>query len=220
MSWFDFWKHKEPEKPVVYPDELEFYASKLQPSTESPTWIVFDTETTGLDPSKDKILSIGAVKIKGDSILVDESLDIIVNQSMDDTSAVSIHEITPGKLQSGVSEKEAVLSWLHFIENGILVAHHLNFDQTMINEAMKRIWDVEMSNKGVDTAHITKKADDYFRDPSMIPGKHYGLDYLCKHFHVPVEDRHTALGDAYTTALLFLKLKSKLRHEDLMKLVK
>lgn len=220
MSWFDFWKHKKLEKPVVYPDELEFYASNLQSSKEPPTWIVFDTETTGLDPSKDKILSIGAVKIKGESILVDESLDIIVNQSMDDTSAVSIHEITPGKLQSGVSEKEAVLSWLHFIENGILVAHHLNFDQTMINEAMKRIWNVEMSNKGVDTAHIVKKADDYFRDASMIPGKHYGLDYLCKHFHVPVEDRHTALGDAYTTALLFLKLKSKLRHEDLMKLVK
>jgi len=80
------------------------------------------------------------------------------------------------------------------------------FDIEMINAALKRMGLPKLKNKTIDTGILYKK----------LEGKkdsHFNLDVLCEEFNIPKHDRHTAAGDAFITALLFLKIISKLKKE-------
>ena len=86
------------------------------------------------------------------------------------------------------------------------MAHHTAFDIEMINSALKRLNLPKLKNKTIDTGILYKK----------LEGKkesHISLDVLCTEFNIPKHDRHTASGDAFMTALLFLKIVSKLKQE-------
>jgi len=103
-------------------------------------------------------------------------------------------------------EQEAIEQFIEFIGNAVLVAHHAAFDIEMINVGLKRMNLPKLKNKSIDTGILYKK----------LEGKkdnHYNLDVLCETFNIPKHDRHTASGDAFITALLFLKIISKLKKE-------
>ena len=93
---------------------------------------------------------------------------------------------------------------MKYIENAVLVAHHAAFDVAMINAALSRLDLPKLKNRVLDTGHLFQKTKI---DTSKT---HFGLDELSNLFKIPLHDRHTASGDAYITALLFLKLISKL----------
>jgi DNA polymerase-3 subunit epsilon len=103
-----------------------------------------------------------------------------------------------------MSEEEALSAFLNYIENAVLVAHHAAFDLSMINGALKRMNLPRLKNKIVDTGHL------YTQFKRNAHTKHFSLDDLSKEMNIPQHDRHTASGDAYITALLFLKLIAKM----------
>lgn len=195
MNWFK--SHKD--YPEFYKNYKESFKQKQQDLSET-RFVVFDTETTGLNIKTDRILSIGTIAIKAFQIDVSDQFECYVKQDKFNADTVEIH----GLLKEGhihkVEEKEAIKLFLNHIENAVLVAHHIAFDLAMINEALKRLDLPKLKNKVIDTGLLYKKTK-YIKDH-----KHYSLDELCEAFKIKMHDRHTASGDAFLTAVLFLKL--------------
>lgn len=200
MNWFK--QHHD------YPEFYETYKASFKQkhnNLNTTRFVVFDTETTGLNIKTDRILSIGTIAVKGFQIDVSDHLECYLNQSVFNTKTVEIH----GLLKQGsivkIEETEAVKAFLNHIENAILVAHHAAFDIAMINQALKRMNLPKLKNKVIDTGQLYKKTK-YAKEE-----KSHSLDELCNMFKITMHDRHTASGDAYLTSLLFLKLSTLLR---------
>ena len=201
-----------PDHPKFWSQYLSGFDGTLGKRTpiEEVCFVVFDTETTGLDPRKDRILSIGAVKVLNWQIDVSQRLDCYVQQSYKPIGeTIAVHGILPGvNLNREMDEVEAVQHFVAYCRNSILVGHHVAFDIAMINQALRSMIGQKLVNKRLDTAALASRVlekKDYEQ-----PGT-YGLDTLCKIYDIPMSDRHTAAGDAFITAVLLLKLLARLK---------
>ncbi|MAZ25952.1 MAG: DNA polymerase III subunit epsilon [Cytophagaceae bacterium] len=203
-----FFGAKQKEIPPFY----EAYAQSFntaQPSLESMPFIAFDTETTGLDVKNDRILCIGAVAIMGNTIYTDEALEVYVEQDVYSSKSAEIHGILKKGKQKRITEEQAVKKFLDFIGNSVLVGHHVGYDVAMINNALKRLGAPRLKNKLLDTGLLYKNS---IHEVNLLnKDKVYSLDELCDEMKISMEDRHTAAGDAYITALAFLKICSRMR---------
>ncbi|TDB61817.1 3'-5' exonuclease [Arundinibacter roseus] len=195
-----------------YPDFYQQYAEQdfsknLRLPFEEITCTVFDTETTGLDAGKDKILSIGAIQLKGNELFVGKSLSILVRQKQDFKIA-AIHGIIRNE-EDGMEQSEAIRQFLEFIGTSVLIGHHVDFDIAMINAALKGMQAGPLKNQKIDTAHLAARLNS---SPDALPqAGQFSLDVLCKQYGLVTKARHTADGDAYLTAILFLHLRHRLR---------
>ena len=168
-------------------------------------FVVFDTETTGLDVSKDRILSIGAIAVKNAKIDVGDSLELYLQQELFKADTVPIHGLLKEGNSVKISEEEAIVSFLDYIKDSILVAHHVGFDVGMVNAVLTRMGMPKLKNKVLDTGVLYKKTE--FCENKE---KRYSLDHLCNQFNLKKHDRHTASGDSFLTALVFMKIISHL----------
>lgn len=169
-------------------------------------FVVFDTETTGLDPTSDSVLSIGAVAVKGGVIDVKDSFECVVHQAHVSRDSISVHGLTPGRVQAGLPEKEAIQKFIHFIQGSVLVAHHAGFDRAVINNSIRKHFHAKLLNKTLDTANFSIRLEKFGHDPESIRREEYSLDALCRRYQITTHDRHTAPGDSFITAQLFQKL--------------
>ncbi|QDO94763.1 3'-5' exonuclease [Formosa sediminum] len=170
------------------------------------TYVVLDTETTGFNYDKDKILCIGAVKIIDGSIDISTAFEIYIKQDYFDEDSVKIHGIIKNERIETVSEEEAVVMFLEYIEDAILVAHHAFYDITMINKALQRLELPKLKNSVVDTMFIYKATRT--NSTTIDAKKKYTLDELAENYDIDLSDRHNAAGDALITALAFIKAVS------------
>lgn len=194
MSWLDVFKSKD------YP---EFWQSYLQnfKNTSPSEYVAFDCETTGLDPKTDRILSIGAVRFTKERIFVNACKEWFVQQHQNNAESIKIHGILPSSSEEALfTEEEAVKQFLGYIRNSTLVGHHINFDVTMVNFALKRLGAGKLKNSTRDTNTLYKKKGHFAHE------QNFSLDKLCDVFQIKSSNRHTALGDAYITARVFQKL--------------
>ncbi len=101
-------------------------------------YICLDCETTGLNPKKDEILSIGAVIIKENKVLMRKTLNIFVKPSKNVTEeSIKIHHIRPIDLENAVEPKEAIMELLDFMGNRPIVGYYIKFDVAMISKYTK-----------------------------------------------------------------------------------
>lgn len=102
-------------------------------------YVCLDCETTGLNPRKDEILSIAAVHIKKNKIMMRKTLNIFVKPSKKITEeSIKIHQIRPVDLQNGKDPNEAILELLEFIGNRPIVGYYIKFDIAMISKYTKK----------------------------------------------------------------------------------
>ncbi|HEY9169017.1 MAG TPA: 3'-5' exonuclease [Lutibacter sp.] len=201
ISWFKYKNY-----PIFWKQYSKKFKQKQPKSIENNRFIVFDTETTGLDILNDRILSIGAIGVANHTIDVADSFEIYLKQDKFKAETVQIHGILKEGKLTKLSEAESMENFINYIGNAVLVAHHAAFDIEMINAALKRLELPKLKNKIIDTGILYKKLADK-------KDSHFNLDVLCKEFNIPKHDRHTAAGDAFITALLFLKIVSTLKKE-------
>jgi DNA polymerase-3 subunit epsilon len=167
-------------------------------------FVVFDCETTGLDYRTDRILSIGAVAIENNQIIVSDFMEVFLLQDVFNAESVPIHGILKEGKEEKIVEAEAIIRFLEFIKDATLVGHHVDFDIEMINQDLARLEVGKLKNQAMDT-------DVMYQKLKYLPQEqHSSLDELCDIYKIRKSDRHTASGDAFITALLFLKLKKKL----------
>jgi DNA polymerase-3 subunit epsilon len=180
-------------------------------SIDSTRFVVLDTETTGFDYTNDRILCIGALVLQNGVIPINESLEIFIQQEHYDQASAKIHGILKECVIERPTELQALQEFLTFLGDSIIIAHHTVFDITMINKALERNSLPELKNKTLDTAVLYKKT---LLISNLLERKEaYSLDELADKFDISKKDRHTAMGDAYITAIAFLKILKKLREK-------
>ncbi|MNQ37309.1 DNA polymerase III PolC-type [compost metagenome] len=183
----------------------------LSQDIETVRFVVLDTETTGFDYINDRILCIGALVLQNNTINIQDSFEIFIEQEHYDKSTAKIHGILKEWIVSRPSELEALQQFLVFLGDSIIIAHHTYFDITMINNALERNGLPKLKNKTLDTAVLYKKT--LIKSYLLERKDTYTLDELADKFDISKKDRHTAIGDAYITAIAFLKILSKLKEE-------
>lgn len=166
-----------------YPEFWKDYVSKFD--EKSNRYIAVSVETTGTDSRKDTVISFGAVGIVNDTILISDSLEISINHIENKSEGVLMEQ------------------FINYIGNAILVGHRIHFDIDIINEALDKLHCSRLKNEALDIEIMYKKLHE-------INDKSYSLVELMSHYKIPKTDRVSSGDDAFSIALLFLKLKSRL----------
>jgi DNA polymerase-3 subunit epsilon len=176
-------------------------------------FVVLDTETTGFDLCNDRILSIALFEVNGGIIDMAKSRKWLVCQpETAPTSATAIHGILPSESRcKGIAEKEVLEQLLPLLSGAILVGHHIHFDAGMLNKALKRHLKIKLRNHLVDTAHLAMQELIPFHRTGYANQRPPSLDEICAHLDLPVIARHTAEGDAFVTAEIFMMLCGRIR---------
>lgn len=168
-------------------------------------FVVLDTETTGLDPRRDRLITIGAVAVEANELLLADCFEMLLQLAYN-SSSVTMHGITREEAQQGAAEPEAIEQFLPYLRDSVIVGHHIRHDVETLNAAYERHFGITLQNRFLDTMDLTLhlQKDGAFANRPAIQG--FSLDALCEFFAVAPHDRHTAGGDAFITALIFLRL--------------
>ena len=168
-------------------------------------YVVFDIETTGLSPTNNRIIEIGAVRIK-DGRIQDTFSEFVNPEVPIPYTITKLTSITDAMVQNAPTIEVILPKFLEYIGDASVVAHNATFDTGFIRENAKRLGLV-FDSTIVDTmtlAHI------------LLPelGK-YTLDRLCKQFGVVNEHHHRACDDAAATAEIFVKMIKMIKEKGI-----
>jgi DNA polymerase-3 subunit epsilon len=215
---FNLLKKKSDNLPEFWYEYEAKFQKKLPEKIEDTRFVVFDTETTGFNIKKDRMLSIGAIAINNKSIDIADGFEEYISQETFNPKTVKIHGIIQNERIDCLSEEKAVKAFLEYIGNSVLVAHHASFDIGMFNEALARMGLPKLKNKTLDTVNL-------YRGTRIISNlinreKNYSLDEIAETYNIDIKDRHTAAGDAFITAIAFLTILGKLNSDRKLKLKK
>ena len=168
-------------------------------------FVALDSETTGLDPRKDRLVTIGAVGVRGGEIRLDDTFEALLKVAHN-TSAVTVHGVTRDEGRDGLDEPVALEGLLAYLGDAVIVGHHVLHDVETLDAGYERHFGLRLRNAVVDTMDLALHLE---RD-GAFPGKEsfssFSLDALCAAFGVVPHDRHTAAGDAFLTARVFQRL--------------
>jgi DNA polymerase-3 subunit epsilon len=173
---------------------------------EHVRFVVLDSETTGLNPRTDLIITIGAVAMRDTEILLDDAFDALIKVERN-TEAVTVHGVTRDESLKGVDEAVALERFLDYLRDGVIVGHHIGHDIATLDVALERHWGIRLLNRSLDTMDLTLHLE---RDGAFVgrpPIRQFTLDGLCAMFGIIPHDRHTAGGDAFITAQVFQRLE-------------
>jgi DNA polymerase-3 subunit epsilon len=181
------------------------------------SYVVVDTELTGLNEKKDDIVSIGAVRMTGSRIELGDAFYRLVSPKKRLTAdSVLIHEITPSDVEMKPGIDTVLAEFLDYSKDAVLVGHFISIDLEFLNREMKRLRGAGITNPALDTFSIydwlrkRNKSRDCFAN--ALSG--YRLYDIVKCFGIPVNNAHNALMDAYTTAQLFQRFFPMLLETD------
>ncbi|EJM7148998.1 3'-5' exonuclease [Vibrio parahaemolyticus] len=196
MNWLQrkYWHYKlkgSPYQPLFCaPHKTEF--------------VSLDCETTSLDPNRAELVTIAATKIIDNRILTSQPFEVRLRapQSLD-SGSVKIHKIRHQDLADGISEKEALLKLLAFIGNRPLVGYHIRYDKKILDLACQRQLGFPLPNPLIEVSQIY-----HDKLERHLPNAYFdlSLDAICKHLELPIQDKHDALQDAISAALVFVRL--------------
>ncbi len=163
------------------------------------TYVVFDTETTGLQPmAGDQIVSIAGVRIVNGRILTGESFNRIVHPGRPiPPESIKFHGITDDMVQDKPPVTVVLPQFKEFCADAVLVGHNVAFDLKFMRMREKECG-VAFDNPALDTMLMSSWVDENTRNQS--------LDSIAERYGIQITDRHSALGDALTTAAVLLKL--------------
>lgn len=206
MAWYDFLSKKKPAAGFVREYE-DLFKNRIRKERliRDLDFIVIDTETTGLDTKSDYIVSYGSVAVKGYAIKVNSAKEYYLPPMQQKKEAIKIHGIINATEYTSLAD--FIRNVLTEIGSSVLVAHHAGFDVAMLEKAGAAVGLKKLKNPILDTANLAIRLELGFHHmPGQVNNGEYSLDRLCARYGIPIEDRHTAAGDAFLTAQLLLKL--------------
>ncbi|HEX9811683.1 MAG TPA: 3'-5' exonuclease [Burkholderiales bacterium] len=197
---------------VELPDELVRAIEAWRVLPESPDsaaidetrFMVLDVETSGLDPRRDRLLSIGAVVVERMRLTPREAFNVVLrNQWPSTRENVVVHGLTPTRQAAGEIPERALGGFLEFVGKSPCVAFHADFDRIVLDRALRAELGVRLSNPWIDAARL---APILFPEARLVHG---ALDDWLAYFRLRAHTRHDAVHDAYATAEIFLILLAR-----------
>jgi DNA polymerase-3 subunit epsilon len=190
-------------RPEYYDFDLfnmdESVENMMDTSLRKLTYTVFDTETTGLNPDAgDEIISIGAVRIVNNRIVYQDVFEELVNPGREiPMESYRIHGIHYEMVMEKDPIEKVLPAFKRFTANTVLLGHNIAFDMKMLK--------VKEKSTGI---HFHQPVlDTLLLSAALHPvHEHHDLENIARRLGVRIIGRHTALGDAVTTAQIFLKL--------------
>lgn len=181
-------------------------ASAKDVDWRADTFIVIDLETTGLDPRRDHIVSYGAVPVRDGRVKTAESVYGLVHVPGDvPGSSIKYHHLRTQDLDGAPSLADCVATLDALIGDHPVVAHCAWIERSFLRRAFRRSY-LPFTSPIVDTAVLAH----HVLDIELEPDKVVALEYAATALGLPVHSPHHALGDAVTTASLFIALAGRL----------
>jgi DNA polymerase III subunit epsilon len=189
------------------------YLNAPMPAKSTPwrelDFTVVDLETTGLNPSTDEIVSFATVTVsKGRVSLADASYELVRPKRMPGEDTSRIHGLREVDLIEAPPLEDLLEELLDALAGRILVAHVAAIEQAFLEKALAASG-LQLRNRFVDTAKLSSELNRLRRERSSERAT-IGLSELAKSLGLPVHRRHTADGDALTTAQAFIALATHL----------
>jgi DNA polymerase-3 subunit epsilon len=178
---------------------------------EHPAEVVaFDTETTGLDRKRSDIISLAAIRIRGNRLLLSQRLELLVRPSgAIEHAAVAVHGLRPMDVADGMPAREAVGRFLQFIGTRPLVGYYLEFDIAMVNRVIRPWLGVSLPNRAIEVSalyydHVMRERST--RDALYTGAVDLGFAHILADLGLPALPAHDALNDALMAGLIYVKL--------------
>ena len=184
------------------------------PATSATRWILLDVESTGLDPTRDRLLAIAAVALRLSAgrpqVDLADSFDAVLRHETPeparaDKANILVHGIGVGAMRAGHVPAQVLQRFADWAADAPRLGFHVAFDRTMIERA--------------EQEHLGRVVPAFWLDLEPLaavacPGvKARALDEWLAHFRIPCLQRHQAIADTLATAELLLQLWPKLQRE-------
>lgn len=169
-------------------------------------WVALDCETTGLDVRQDEIISVGAVRIRGNRLLTSERLELLVRPTgRVSPESVRIHQLRQRDLADGIPAREAIEQVLAFVGSRPLVGYYLEFDVAMLNRLVRPLVGIALPQPCIEVSGLYYDYK-YQQDPNRYIDLRFAT--LMQDLGLPTREAHRALNDAVMAGLAFLKLRA------------
>ncbi|NJN45236.1 MAG: hypothetical protein HC808_00590 [Candidatus Competibacteraceae bacterium] len=167
------------------------------------TYVVFDTETTGLKPTgSDEIIQIAAVRVTKGRVLSGETFDSLVNPGRSiPKDSIRFHGITEAMVKDQPPITQVLPQFHTFVGDAVLVAHNAAFDMKFL-KLKEAQCGIQFQNPVIDSLLLSLLIEGEAEDHS--------LDGICERLNITLEHRHSALGDAIATAHVLVNLLDRL----------
>jgi DNA polymerase III subunit epsilon len=202
MRWLLTWLRKRPELTVQQQQRLNAWTvlprKPLGEPFSNSRCVVVDVETSGLNLTNDRLISIGAVAVVHGQVALSDSFSVVLQQTQVSGNAnILVHGIGGTEQSEGMPAADALVDFLEYLGKDPLIAFHVTFDRTMIQRAMRHHVGIPFQHTWLDLAYIM---------PAFYPAlaaRYRSLDDWASHFSIHNDARHNALADAFVTAQLF-----------------
>jgi len=178
-------------------------------------YVIFDLETTGLSLNHDRVVSAAAYRVVDGRIAIGDVFSSLVNPGRDiPSSAVKIHGIMPSMVDDAPSFAEVFEKFIDYLGTDILVGYHVRFDLHFLNVYMRQTHGFAVQNLVLDAQSICRKVcfPPHLRSYAGRLKGNQDLDTVAKHFGIEIQERHTALGDALATAMIFQRILTEIEN--------
>ena len=187
-------------------DEALMITNPKDKKIDEEEFVVFDIETTGLNSHTNKIIEIGAVKIKAGRII--DRYSQLINPGISIPYYITeITSITNEQVANQPKIDEVIGKFVDFIGDAVLVAHNAPFDMGFIKRDIKEYLNIDLENSVIDTLQMAR---DLFPD-----FKKYGLGDLNKSLGLALEKHHRAVDDSQATANMFIIFLEKYKEKGI-----
>jgi DNA polymerase-3 subunit epsilon len=208
MNWLRRLLGRQPRLAPEQAGALSTYFAISAPDLDLPAdrqrLVVVDVETSGLDPSRDRLLAIGAVAVGRGVIHFEDSFEVVLRQDAPSANDnILVHGIDGTTQCSGTDTAEALLRFLDYAGKSPLVGFHSDFDRIAIERATREALGAGPANAWLDLATAA---------PAVFPehaGRTRTLDDWARLFGIENHARHNALADAFATAQLLLVVMAR-----------
>jgi DNA polymerase III subunit epsilon len=167
--------------------------------------VAIDCETTTLDIRRAELLSVAAIRVRGDHILTSERLELVVRpQTLPGEQGVLIHQLRPIDIRRGVPADQAIDRFLRFIGSRPLVGYYLEFDVAVLNRYVRPKLGIPLPNRQIEVSALYYDA----KAKRLPPDSHIELRFatIREELDLPEHPEHDAFNDALLAAMMYLRL--------------